>query len=382
MKTYKWFFLILVSGIFYSCPGTSEEELVGDWQKRQTYLKNGCAFATSFVIGDKGYVIGGWNGTNTLRREMLEFDHTAGIEGGWKVLPLLPTHIPARHQAVGFSLKGKGYMGTGWAYLGTENETTLRDFWQFDPRYNSWEEVAPLPAEAETRRGAIAFSLNVGGKEYGFVGCGYTGEPDKAYLSDFWKFDPEGTTDGKIGKWTPLEDEHDRYRGEKRSGAVVFVIENKAYICAGEKPTNNYDFWMFDPNADKNKQWEKKRSMNNSNPDEDYDDDYGSLGRAFGVSYVVSVGGKLRGHIVGGKTGSGYTNWEYNHDSLSENGDLWVQRTNFCNNRNNLTRQGMISFSFPSTGRAFVGLGISGGTPYDEMWEFIPLIEDYTYDDY
>ena len=381
MKAYKWFFLIFVSGIMISCKGTSEEELIGDWQKRTGLPRGPRGFAATFVIGNKGYVISGHNGTNVLRREVFAFDHTVGEHtdkmGEWSQLNSLPTEVPARYQAVGFSVNGKGYMGTGWAYIDTDDDKVMRDFWQYDPDTDSWTEVAPLPADAEARRGAIAFSLFEGGKEYGYVGCGYTGDPDREYLKDFWRFDPDDVTDGMIGKWTPI-----RYRCEKRAGGAVFVIDNKAYICNGENPQKTNDFWVFDPNAIEN-EWEKRRQMANVNPDEDYDDDYGSLSRAFGVAYVVWVEerGQFRGHIVGGNT-NGSSNWEYDHNPANEDGDLWVQRTSFYNNITKQSREGMISFSFPNSGRAFVGLGRQGGTYYDDLWEFIPLIDDYIYDDY
>ena len=395
MKRYNWFFLILVTGVMFSCKPESEEELVGDWQRRQSCPGTGRCHATTFVIGNKGYVIGGYNGTNTLRREIYEFD---GEKAVWRsTFPLVPVRIPARQQAVGFSLNGKGYMGTGWAYLGTDDEGTLRDFWQFDPgKYDptiedeeernlsweeAWEEVAPFPGKA--RRGAVAFSLQVGAKEYGFVGCGFTDGDDAEYLMDFWKFDPNGTTGEKNGKWTQLDLEHDPYEGGKRAGAAVFVVNNKAYICVGENTNGAItDFYVFDPNASTGNQWSSLRTMANANKDEDYDDDYGRLQRAWGVGYVVAVDGELRGHIVGGKAGYGYTNWEYNHHSVNEGGDLWTQRTNFYNNGSaSHAREGMISFSFPN-GRAFVGLGRSGISNSEDLWEFKPLIEDDTYYDY
>ena len=386
MKRYKWIFLIVISGVFYSCPGTSEEQLVGDWQLRADFPRSGRCHAATFVIDNKGYVIGGFNGSNQLRPEVASFDHEAGVNGTWTELSDLPAHIPVRQQAVGFSLKksdGKkyGYIGTGWCFLGANRDSTLRDFWQYNPESDTWEEAAPLPPTALRRRGAIAFSLRKGSNEYGFVGCGYTGEPEAEYLQDFWQFDPEGTTDGKIGQWTRISG----YGGGKRAGAAAFVIENKAYICVGENPSIITDFWTFDPNVPETQQWKKLRQMTDANKAEDYDDDYlGKLPRSFGVSYVADVDGELRGHIVGGKSMQGsspFTNWEYNHHPISDGGDLWVQRTHFFNNLQTSVREGMISFSFPNTGRAFVGMGKYGTAFMYDMWEFKPMIEDYTYDD-
>ena len=394
MKRYKWVFLILVSGVIYSCKGTSEEELVGDWQRRQGVHGSGRCHAATFIIAEKGYLISGYNGSNVLLSEVQEFDPEASDKGVWKEMPDLPNEIPARQQAIGFSVRGKGYIGTGWSFaLNADKDSTLRDFWQFDPtkydrdnnvyKEGAWEEVAPLPV-GKNRRGAIAFSLKINGEEFGFVGCGYTGEPKRVSLQDFWMFDPTGTTidGGKTykGEWTPL----DGYGGGKRAGASVFVIDNKAYICVGEHNSNNItDFWMFDPNASGNK-WVQLMQMADANKDEDYDDDYGSLRRAYGAAFVAKVSGESRGHIVCGKliSSATSTNWEYNHNPVNENGDLWAQRTQFYNHMSGNGREGMISFSFAS-GRAFVGLGKSGANYYaDDLWEFIPLIEDYTYNDY
>jgi len=376
MNTYKWFFLMLVAGIVAGCQKDSEAELVGDWQSRATFEGSGRSHCATFVIGNKGYVVGGTNGTSVLRNEVYEYDH---IANAWKS-DLRPFPGIARQQAVGFSLNGKGYVGTGWGWIGSGKEAelqTLRDFWKYDPTNDAWIEVAPLPKEAKIRRGAIAFSLQVNNKWYGFVGCGYTDVPDKEYLLDFWQFNPDGTTvddngDSWEGAWTKVYG----YSGKKRLGAAVFVLDNKAYICNGENPSSVFEFLRFDPNASESEKWIKLRTMADANKDEDYDDDYGTLARAFGVAYVVNVDGQLRGHIVGGNK-NGSANWEYDHRE-----DLWVQRTSFINNQSNKSsREGMISFSFPETGRAFVGLGRATPAYNDDLWEFIPLIDDDVYSD-
>ena len=389
MKTFKWFFLILVAGILVSCQKSSEEELVGDWQYRAYFQGYPRAHAASFVIGDIGYVIGGSWGTRALYRDVWAFNHTGGgidkrtglTTGTWDELKSLPEGVVARQQAVGFSLNGYGYMGTGLSYDADAEEVFRKDFWRYDPQKDEWEEVAPLPANAKGRRAAIAFSLKTGNTEYGYVGFGYDGEFGDNYLADFWQFDPDPNIrddQGRMGKWTPISG----YGGPKRGGATVFVVNNRAYISTGRDTQGTgkcVDFWMFDPNLAEADRWTVLRKTNNANPDEDYDDDYGTIQRAYGVGYVAMVGSELRGHIVGGNT-NGSINWEYNH-----NEDLWTQRTKFINNAGKTSpREGMISFSFPETGRGYVGLGRSSGTTsttYDDMWEFIPLVDDYIYDD-
>ncbi len=374
MKTFKWFFLILVASVFVACGGDSEEELVGDWQRRQPSPKMRAYMAT-FVIGDKGYACCGTNGTGDMRarKEVYAFDHTVGVNGSWiETLGVFPG--PARQQAVGFSLNGKGYVGTGW----DGDLTDMKDFWQYDPGSDTWTEIAPLLGVA--RRGAIAFSLTVNGQEYGYVGTGYTESPEKDYMLDFWQFDPTGTTDTENGplqgKWSSVGG----YGGGKRSGASVFVLNNKAYICLGENSGGTItDFWVFDPDGNakdsSNPLWEKKRQMNNMNQDEDYDDDYGDLARSYGVAFTEAAeGGQVRGFVALGKNKSSV--WEYDYDN-----DLWTQKTYFYNNSAKQSRAGAVAFSFPNTGRAFAGMGNSGTYYYDDFWEFFPLEEDYTYGD-
>jgi len=365
----------VLAGVLVSCQGTSEQQFIGDWQSRTSFELEGRSHAATFVIGDIGYVIGGTSGNRTPYRHVLAFDHKAASgRGSWEVKDNFPG--PARQQAVGFSLNVKGmdygFVGTGWHQ---NDEKLYNDFWRYNPVDDTWEEVAPLPAYP--RRGAIAFSLEVNGKEYGYIGCGWTGLTDdigSLFLSDFYEFDPDGETEIEgqmfMGQWTTVKGSG----SNKRSGATVFVIENKAYISTGEN-TNSAnatvtDFWVFDPNG--TEKWKRLRAMANLNQNEDYDDDYGPLARSFGVGYVVEG----KGHIVGGRSGNGFTNWEYDHIA-----DLWTQRTSFYNNSSRWSREGMVAFSF-KTGRAFVGMGKQGTSAYwDDMWEFIPLVPDNVYED-
>ena len=311
MKTYKWLFLILVAGILISCKKTSEEELVGDWQKRAVFAGFGRAFTANFVIGNKGYVVGGATSSRVPLKEVYVFDHVGGggtdmrgnSLGTWDQLLDFPGD--RRQQAVGFSLNGYGYMGTGWSVDAAGDGITLSDFWRFDPNLdakvvNAWEPIADFPGRS--RQGAIAFVLNENGTDYGYVGCGFhiDDEGRNIYLNDFWRYDPLNN------KWAQVSG----YGGNKRNGAASFVIDNKAYICSGENADGTIsDFWMFNPNAGEGSKWTRLRDMYDSNPDEDYDDDYRQLPRAFGVAYTATLkNGELRGHIVGGQP-NGNINW-------------------------------------------------------------------------
>ena len=79
-----------------------------------------------------------------------------------------------RNGAAGFSVGGKGYIGTG---------SDLRDFWEYDPVTNVWRRKADFGGTE--RESAVGFSI--GSK--GYIGTGHAslfGGPQV----DFWEYDP------------------------------------------------------------------------------------------------------------------------------------------------------------------------------------------------
>jgi N-acetylneuraminic acid mutarotase len=355
MKVYKWFFLTLLAVGFVACGDDSDDEYVGNWVLRGEFDGPPRGHAAYFVIGNKGYVVGGYNGYNERRSDVWEYDYQSRL---WtRKTDFLGD---ARQQAVAFSINGKGYVGTGWNGLDSKNEKIMKDFYEFDPAGNgSWRKVASLPDEASERHSAVGFALN----GYGYVGTGYTEGADKEALKDFWKYDPIADA------WTKAPS----YEGNKRYGATVFVIGDEAYLFGGKGTagTNIIDFWAFDA---KTETWRERRKIADNNADEDYDDDYRDLARFYPVSFVMKVEDELRGHIA---LGSGKSSvWEYNPVT-----DLWVQRTSYVNNLSPRSREGAISFSFLEANRAFVGLGWQTSTAFSDFREFFPLVEDETNDD-
>src|SRR5438552_2068704 len=81
----------------------------------------------------------------------------------------------ARSGAVGFSIGGKGYIGTG--YDGSDT----KDFWEYDPATNAWTQKADFGGIA--RENAVGFSI--GSKGYIGTGANFDAAP-----TDFWEYDP------------------------------------------------------------------------------------------------------------------------------------------------------------------------------------------------
>ena len=103
------------------------------------------------------------------------------------------------------------------------------------------------------------------------------------------------------------------------------------------------------------------REISNVSED-DYDDDYSSIARSYGVAFVMNG---LAYFTCGENGGSGMTScWEYNPSS-----DLWTERSSFEAG----TRSEAVGFSLNN--RGFVLTGKSGTYQYDDMWEFFPRDE-------
>ncbi|GHT24323.1 hypothetical protein FACS189430_09030 [Bacteroidia bacterium] len=376
MKTVKQFFLGLTVVLFASCSGDSEEELIGNWVRTGVNEFGGAerAYAATFVIDGKGYVCAGRNGFRYPdggfgRRDMWVGTPTG--ENGRCSWVETPDSLPdgkGRFQAVGFSVNGKGYVGAGW----NGDENVMRDFWEYDPtksgQPDAWREIAPLPGVA--RYNATAFVL----KGVAYVIGGQTRGADKAYLQDFWKFNPPSDAEPD-GSWTRME-----ITTGKRAGASTFVIDDEwVYYCLGQNSSGPvYEFQRFNGT-----EWDDLRPMRSYNSDDDYDDDYGyDLERYDAVAFTLKgTGTSYKGYITAGTKA---TTWEYEPPVKSGgvliSGDIWTKRTGFR------ARQGAFALSFPGLGAGgdnlvLTGTGVESSNYREDLWIFRPEDEHTTNDD-
>lgn len=137
---------------------------------------------------------------------------------------------------VGFSLKGKGYIGTGHVRFSDEDN----QFWEYDPELDQWSRIADFPSVPRT--GAVGFNTG----NYGYVGSGQKHEEiseGTRTASDFWRYDPES------GAWEQVDSI--RYN---TSDAFAFSINGKGYMGGGQGIQEG-EFWEYSPvtNAIKNK---------------------------------------------------------------------------------------------------------------------------------
>lgn len=179
--------------------------------------------ATGFSIGNKGYIGVGFDGYEVIK-DFWEYDPLANT---WN--QKADFGGVARLVAVGFSIGSKGYIGTGF------NEEPKSDFWEYDPIQDSWQQKTSLPGPA--RSSAVAFSVG----DTGYIGLGgsinYQTEP----LKDFWGYDQATNT------WSRKAD----FEAVHRVYASAFSTGSKGYVGIGLSLTYPFsyykDFWEYDP---------------------------------------------------------------------------------------------------------------------------------------
>ena len=244
------FLLALLPLVMISCGDDDDDDLIGKWYRVSDFDGLARSDASSFSIGNKGYLVCGFDGTNRLS-DLWEYDMDRDT---WTQKANFPG--TARNSGVAMAVDGKGYFGTGY-----DGSNKLSDFWEYDPTANSWTQKADFPGGA--RYDAVAFGVD--GK--GYVGCGYDG----SFLKDFYVFDPD--TDS----WEQLY-----FDGSKRSGASAFVIDDKAYI------------------------WTQLRNISDTS-EESYDDEY-AIARVSAATFVIDGSA----YLTCGESGSLCTDtWKY-----------------------------------------------------------------------
>ncbi|WP_153797067.1 Kelch repeat-containing protein [Foetidibacter luteolus] len=331
-KTSSYLLALAAVCIGVSCNKSSDsssDEESGNWIKRSSFGGAQRTEAASFVIGDTAYVGTGYDGENRLKDFWLY-----NADGNtWQQRAVF--RGTARNSAVGFSANGKGYIATGY-----DGVNKLKDVWRYDPSSNSWDQMNDFAGSA--RYDAAAFSI----ADKGYITTGYadleTG--GSGNVKDCWQYNPGSDS------WT----EKNNFGGDKRNSAVVFVYQDKAYLCTGTASSTLNDFYAYDPSTDT---WTEKRKIANIS-DESYDDDYSDIIRSNAVAFTLGD----YAYISTGTNGSNTTKtWRYHFAD-----DTWSRKTPFEGS----SRGGAVAFVVKN--RAFVTMGSSGSSYFDDIWEFNP----------
>jgi N-acetylneuraminic acid mutarotase len=189
------------------------------------YIHNG---ATSFSVGNRGYVVGGYqyNGSpewDKGLRDTWEYNPDANSWGQKANLPPFMNRI----KATGFSIGDKGYIVNGQSYYGVY--TLAKDLIQYDPVANQWQVKAPFPGDA--RVNTTVFVID--GKAYAGGGIDNNGT-----FKDFYKYNP--TTNS----WTQIAASPFGSRGGfsiNSKGYVIFNSNNNTYGLLKYTPLSCFD---------------------------------------------------------------------------------------------------------------------------------------------
>ncbi len=366
-------FALMLLGILFSCTKASINYTQnGNWVARATWPGVQMGYGSVFVINDVAYVGLGINPLSPNARltaffkyvpSVINYAQPTGYDsayGSWTIVAAF-TGAP-RSNACAFAVQGIGYVGTG---VGNDGFTPLADFWSYNPGSNAWAEIDSIHDDTTSypRFDAVA---------WGFDSVGYvlTGTDNNYYFGDVWKYSPA------TGHWTAKP----YLKGNQRSGATVWVYQNKGYIMAGYTPgsrwaQNNmcYDFWVYDPHvaetADSINAWQRLRDIFNTSS-ATYDDGYTNIIRKYGAGFLIPATNNQygntrdKGYITLGQNGTSlnYT-WEYDFGT-----DLWTEKTPY----EGTARSGAVGFTLQNRGFVGTGLGTGNTSGFSDIEEFFP----------
>lgn len=199
-------------------------------------------YATSFVIGDKAYVGGGWDGRENVYKDFYEFSPPPNA--GWRRVGdmVSPIYAPAS-----FVIDGKGYIATGRRCEdGVESEDCFFTgrLYQFGPENGQW---VRLFDEGIGDDYLVFLPVTFVHHSTAFLGTGILHN----FHKDFHSFSPDG---GWIHNIADLP-------GPGRWAAFSFSIDRKYYVGGGAHYCQEYyeswdncggflDVWRFDPDSE------------------------------------------------------------------------------------------------------------------------------------
>ncbi len=279
------------------------------WNNKAGFGGTGRRNAVGFSIGGKGYMgTGDAGGLSTMKKDFWEYDpigDTWTQKADYKGNPV--------SQATGFSIGTKGYVGLG--NLGG------KEFYEYNPASNAWTRKGDFRGTALIA--ATGFSIG----NIGYIGAGL--DPTGYYKNDFWSYDPAGNS------WVQKA----FFGGVPRKGAVGFSIGSKGYMGVGD---NNglqgfNDFWEYDPATDS---WAIKQGY--------------PLNSKYATGF--SIGSK--GYISSPTGNNDNYLFEYNPTT-----NKWLNKAS--------SPQRLWAASFSIGGKGYIGTG-EHGSFYNDFYEYIP----------
>jgi N-acetylneuraminic acid mutarotase len=324
----------IISGFFVifmlaSCEGASKSpysDII--FQPRHTMSAKGRASAVGFAINGKGYVaLGRTDARSGALNDCWEYDPDSDK---WTQKASFPG--TARVKAMAAVVDGIAYVGLGYdlRYSYAYSKAYLKDFWSFDPVTNHWTQKASLPSQFTDACVSFVYKKNV------YVGAGFDG---KGWTHEFWKYSIAED------KWYLLNYFPDLARG----GAVSCCNDEHIYFGTGYQTANLNDWWEYFPDNDT---WKVLKSI----PD---------YGRENGVAlcvdnrFFVSTGRHFQGEITGGHVISDIVEYDAGRN-------VWYKRGDIPNG----SRENAVSFTI--NGKGYIGFGENDSVVLNDFWSFEP----------
>jgi N-acetylneuraminic acid mutarotase len=193
------------------------------WTQKNDFPAGGRNGAVAFVVGDKGYVATGFDGSWEGSDRFYQYDP---VSDQWTFNGVYPGGRMAF--SVAFSIAGKGYVGAGMTF---ESKAVIA-FYEYDPTVDpsrSWTRKADFPGDPVL----FPMAFSIGNK--GYVGFGHNAD---LHSHQLWEFDPS------VNSWSRKQD----CPTEKiMSLSSAFVIGGKAYVGMGGYPYVDKKIWRYDP---------------------------------------------------------------------------------------------------------------------------------------
>ena len=195
------------------------------WTALDTLPGAGRYTASSFTIGNKGYVGGGFGaGGPGLQNDFFEFDPSTG---NWTALANCPA---ALQSASGFSLNGKGYI------VGGHTTSVISSVTEYDPLTNSWTPKNNFPQPVA---GAFAFVID----GIPVVGSGIIQtSPSIVYSGNVYLYD------SLADSWSAT----DTFPALSRSSCATVSTDIAAFVFGGNHQTGTInplrELWKYEAN--------------------------------------------------------------------------------------------------------------------------------------
>lgn len=184
----------------------------------------------SFRIGNKGYVVSGYNSSTSS--QVWEYDFAANT---WTLVGNSP--LGNRMGAVGYVINDKVYMGLGYVqtqFNGQQIRIYKKDWIQYTPGSGWFAVKADFPGTG--RAGALGYVL----KGQAYLGFGIQTSPYER-LRDFWKYNPTSNTWKQEKDWPgSFLDVHGNYS----SSANCFSLFTDGDVGLGVKGNVN-QLWRY-----------------------------------------------------------------------------------------------------------------------------------------